>query len=641
MDSIRDLENKIVNYSQLYYTGQDTISDREFDELVDQLRSIDPNNILLSTVGWGASVPEDRKVPHPLINVGGLGKIKCEESDYISFNAITPKYDGASVELIYTNGKLSCAITRGNGEYGQNVTDHLIPIVGYEFYLGRLGNDYYFEEFLRNSTISISGEFILSKESFKKNYPDEISHRNIPSGFLNRKEVTPEECKKFDFIPYRINAFIPNAEYDVEQIKNYLSDRVAIQVLLNKLFDVKVPFLATPNGDMIKYVDCMDRFTSHHDYNFDGLVINRNSNASVRIEQDGSKVIFNYDEVAYKTVTETADVIIKNISWNLTRTGRFVPVAEFDEVELSGAMIHRATCHNAKNMFDNGIDVGATIRITRSGEVIPFILEVLNPVEARTIYRCPECGKPLVLDGADLICENPDCKAKEYQRVYQWMTYLGAVDGAGWSLFNSMIEYGHIDHIRDLYYKEIDWSGMIGVEGMGQSKLDLVYKIIRKLHQPMKFNWILVASNIKGVSSSNAKKLCDETNLLDCLYNDTPELFSVDNAKGLGWSIRESIIENWKILQENIKLVIIEESEPEEIIDNSNKLKICVTGKLDCGTRSQFFELYKDCAVETDIKNCDYLVTNNPNSGSSKNRTAIELGKKVITEQEFCNLINN
>lgn len=119
------------------------------------------------------------------------------------------------------------------------------------------------------------------------------------------------------------------------------------------------------------------------DYNFDGIVANNSDHIDFEYSVDPnnssvSKVIFKYDEIAYKIITETADVTVTGIDWNLTRTARLVPTIKYNPVELSGAMCERATGHNAKNIIDNNIKVGSVIKITRSGEVIPAILGIYN-----------------------------------------------------------------------------------------------------------------------------------------------------------------------------------------------------------------------------------------------------------------------
>lgn len=639
MSNIKDLENKIVHCANLYYTGQDTISDKEFDDLVDELRSIDPNNILLKTTGWGFKVSDDNKIPHPIVSVGGLSKVKSEPDTIIKFRSATPKYDGASVELIYVNGVLSSSITRGDGDYGQNVTDHLIPIVGSELPLHNLSDNYI--NLIKNSVISISGEFILSKTSFRQNYPGEISYRNIPSGFLNRNNVTPEECRVFSFVPYRINGIITTRD-NIDAVRD-LSFRKSLQDFLNIEFNSDVPYVL---GREISYKELMDQFKENTDFEFDGIVANfsiANKYSITEIDNNRIKVIYDYDELAYKVITDTKRVVVTKITWNLTRTGRLVPRIWFDPVQLSGAMVKKATGHNYDYIKSNNIGVGSVVEITRSGEVIPYVLKVITPSDNSNdlITICPECGEPLTITGADAICNNSSCPSKSYNKVYRWLSYLGEVKGAGGSIYSSMIEYGNINSVDDLYNKNINWSGISNMEGIGNSKIELVNKIIDQLNNPIKLYWFLVACNLKGVNSTTAKKLQDNSNILDCLISGDISKLDLSKCKGVGSSISDTLSNNWEYIINCFKYIKLDNKsfdDSDNSVNNSDKVKVCITGKLESGTKSDLYDRYSDKIVESDVKSCDILVCNKV--GSSKYNKAVSLNKRIMSEAEFNEYIN-
>lgn len=639
--TIDELESRILYNTNRYYKGESCVSDEEFDQMINELSIKDPDNALLKKTGWGYEITDDNKVKHPFINVGGLDKVKVDpDKSLLNLNIITPKYDGASIELIYDHGILVSAITRGNGEYGQEVMDHVCYIVPRSIpSIDENPVEDSLKKLILHSTISISGEFIISLENLETYFKNEISHRNIASGFLNRKDFNPEDTWKYSFVPYRINAI----KTDINLFNEYSFSRSSILDLLNKLFFMNpVPYLVE-SFDSIQEI--MDYFKSKSHFNMDGIVGSSETNShSVEIVKKDNVYTFKYYEVAYKTISETADVIVNNISWNLTRTGTYIPVVEFDGVELSGAIIQRAMAHNAKNVFDNHIGIGSKIKIVRSGEIIPFILEVIEPSDkGLDEFYCPACGTKLVMEGVNLVCINNDCMSKSYNRVYQWLSYLGMIKGAGYSLYNLMIRFGQIESVNDLYEKHIDWSSMLGYHGIGESKLRLILKIIDKIHQPKRLGVFLVASNIKSISEVTSDKLEYDTNLMDCLINNTPENLDLSKAKGIDEAVRNAVLNNWNIILNNFDLInkycgILKE-DPKPQVDNSNKLKICVTGKLNCGTRNKFFELYKDYAIESDISKCDYLVTNNKFSGSSKNKYAESHNVPILSEEEFDQLI--
>ena len=389
---IKTLENKIKQFAESYYRGEAIITDAQFDSLVEELRKVDPDNTLLTKTGWGYEVKGD-KIKHPLVSVHGLSKERVQPSDVIKFQNVTPKFDGANVELIYINGKFDKAISRGNGEYGQDITRHLKWLVPAELVQDGFSTNQQnnisvpIYNVLRNSMVSISGEFLLSKTSKEKYYKDEMAFRNIPAGFLNRKESTEEECKRFSFQPYRINAIKSNVKI-AHKVLFELTDRYLIQCILNVWFGTEIPCcnidddLAKEYGvfDNTTYKQLID-FFDEFDFFYDGIVVNRSKRVSITPQptDDGSSLyVFKYDEIAYKVNNDFADVIITSIDWNLTRTGKVVPVANFNAVELSGAMVSRATLHNAYMVEANQIQPGTLVRIIRSGEVIPYIMGIFK-----------------------------------------------------------------------------------------------------------------------------------------------------------------------------------------------------------------------------------------------------------------------
>lgn len=373
MDNLSALEQKIIKHAEEYYSGNATITDAQFDALVDELRAKNPDSPILAKTGWGYEIIGD-KVKHPFVSVGGLQKRKVDSGDTVSFTVATPKYDGANAELIYTAGRFDMAISRGDGEYGQDITRHLRPIVPARLY-PREGNEDF--RFLEHSTVSISGEFCLSKESKERFYKDEMAFRNIPSGFLGRKESSDSECRHFSFMPYRINAIETDRLDEATLAK--LKDRKTIQDILNRLFVVNVPTAEYQSyAEKPAYSDVMDYFDRYGFY-YDGIVATNGSVGIEESEHDGFVLYrFSYPEIAYKTVTDFADVVITDIEWNLTRTGKLVPVANFEGVELSGAVVSRATLHNAYVVEANRLEPGSVIRVTRSGEVIPYVMGVIE-----------------------------------------------------------------------------------------------------------------------------------------------------------------------------------------------------------------------------------------------------------------------
>lgn len=393
-NSSESLVAKIKQLAESYYIGESIATDDQFDSLVRELKAIDPTNPILTQTGWGYEVKGD-KVKHPLVNVKGLEKERIQKDDPVKFEYITPKFDGANVELIYVNGKFDKAISRGNGEYGQDITRHLKWLVPATFSPTNLPAQVY--TVLSNTTVSISGEFLLPKSSKEKYYKDEMAFRNIPAGFINRKESTEEECKRFAFMPYRVNAVKASSRIS-KKVLTILSNRYLLQTFLDTLFDTNVPCLCEEdkkNGSLT-FAEITAAYDKDYDFYYDGIVVNHSKLMKITEQgQDGQFLyVVKYDEIAYKVNNDFADVIITSIDWNLTRTGKVVPVANFEGVELAGAVVSRATLHNAYMVEANEIQPGCLVRIIRSGEVIPYIMGIFKNgklqeinLKTNTIFR--------------------------------------------------------------------------------------------------------------------------------------------------------------------------------------------------------------------------------------------------------------
>ena len=378
-----ELERSIREYSSKYYSGEATIDDSEFDSLVEALRQIDPNNSLLEETGFGFNVAHG-KTKHPYVELKSLSKVRVPGTERIKgYNLITPKFDGANVEIIYKDGAFCKAISRGNGVYGIDISEKLAPIVPATFDLEGLSAEV--KSMISSAEISFSGEFLLSVKSKDRYYRDEVAYRNIPAGILNRKNVTKEECKRFSFVPYRINAINAKAEI-ATSLFDSLKDRLYIQKLLNKLFKTEVPYFL-PAQENNTYSNILNSFQDYGFY-YDGIVTNSGVKVSKERKEGNTYLyIIRYEELAYKTNNEYKDIKLSKIEWTLTRTGKLMPVANFDKVLLSGAYISRATLHNAKVVETNQIKEGMTLRIIRSGEVIPHVIGIVKNGELLPIVK--------------------------------------------------------------------------------------------------------------------------------------------------------------------------------------------------------------------------------------------------------------
>lgn len=607
------LISSILENTNNYYNGKTCVPDEVFDKWIEELRAIDPTNPILTSVGWGYDVTTCNLQEYPHLNylTGIANKPRVAKTEILPSGKVkTPKMDGGSAELQYVDGKLMRALTRGNGEVGLDCTSKMIHAQGV---IVDLGIKY---------TGNVVGEFVISDEDLPS-FTESTSQRNVPNGLLSRNYASPEDCSKFSFIAYKVG----------KSTTHQFKSRIEILDFLKNLGFLAVSYIM----GAIPYQEAIDRLRliGGKHYLLDGIVCD-----STEIIMQPSGVITYVDEVAYKTVNETAHVKVKRIDWNLTRTGKLVPTVVTESVLLSGANVSRALGHHAKNILESGIDAGATIEIVRSGEVIPYIYGVDSPVEVKLPQVCPDCGAPLTWSGVNLVCRNPECSGQNYSNLYHWISNLANTDNLGGSLISAFIEFYDISEIPD-FYKDYDLEVMSNMDGIGSAKIKVLKQALDNLKKPHSIENYLIALNIPGLSWESARKIVDGTSIraeiAESYFSDEFEM-QIRYLRGVNQPTKDNLLKNWGKIVDTYQYMNIEEPQAEDSSEDDNRIKVCITGKLEFGTKSKFYQKYSDKIVEADVKSCDYLIAN-ADKGSSKYKTAEKLGKTIITEEDFIQTI--
>ena len=644
---ILDLVNKIKRSATTYYNGVDyanevldegslEIIDEEFDDLVEELRELDPNNSVLTAVGWGATFPNKQSVKHRYGVLGSLPKVKVDKltkNPINSKNCNTCKLDGLTVEVIYKDGKFFQGVTRGDGYTGIDVTSKLRHVVPNEISI--------------KVPISFRGEFVLSIDNWKKYYPDQLSPRNVASGILNRLGSNPKELSRFDCILYKVLGFESDDSEVVTSLKSIVTDRFSQLMFMKDLGFKIVADSSEYYSENLSYSDVFELIVmidGDKEYPCDGIVSSPVSVSVSRSDESDTYIVNYIDELAYKVVNDKIDVEVTDIEYNLSRTGRMVPKIHFTPIQLSGAVISRATAHNYKYLEDNKIGVGSIVSIVRSGEVIPYIYSVVEGkgfISSDNIV-CPSCGEKVSVVGVDIKCINQNCPGKTYSAIKHWIYNLCYVKGLGDSLINSLIDNFNITSIEDLY--EVDLGSATSIGGVGSSKLELLNAMYEKLKSPRTIQQFLVACNVPKLSWKGAGNLDNESfkKLLD--ESCSPE--EVDKylygVKGVISSSKAYLVDNWSSILRKYALITAVTSEPESNNDTSDRLPICVTGKLvNYKTRKHLFDELSDLVVEVGIKDngCKYLVCN-ADKGSSKSSYAKSHNIPIISEEDLLKLLD-
>ena len=381
-------------------------------------------------------------------------------------------------------------------------------------------------------------------------------------------------------------------------------------------------------------------------YELDGLVLTLRN-----IPYDSINQTFVYSEQAFKFESETTTTEIENIEWTLSKNQRLVPVAILKPVQLSGAIIQRATCNNAKEVRDWGLGKGAQVVITRSNEVIPRILIVIEESQEELPMNCPICNQPLEWKGVDLVCNNPNCPNIDESNLEQWCTIIGETDGLQWTIMKQYLDFYNIHSINDLYEKEqLVYNDLLNRKlSITEEKILLFFNKLYK--EQVEVYKVLLSLNIPSLGDKTCKLLAQNSDIVYCLYR-----YSIGKADNnfTEESLREML------------LPIVKEAKTNEILNNINKFAnmtylysaenvtriivpninkeiqyVAVTGSLNTMKRKDFEKYIQTYGYEltSTLSKCKYLITNDPNSSSSKNKEADKYNIPKITEQQFLEML--
>ena len=642
---IEDLEAQISYYASKYYMGEPEISDELFDQLVDKLRQLNPNSKILNT-GWGFEVIED-KVRHKYAHIGSLDKCKSYDNIPDIFKKrtvyISPKLDGLSAVVYYQNGRLVKGVTRGNGEVGKDITDKIRCIIGDTIWDKKF-------------TGAVRGELIINQsnwELLQQKYNGLISPRNFSAGIINRKDID-EDIKYLDLVLYKVVG---------QENRPIFSDRDSVLRWLNLNFDNVVPiyyyaYLNEPSWNAY-HKETFEVFKKLG-YGLDGLVLTL-PEVTYNSETNG----YLYTEIAFKFQAESATTVIKTIEWTLSRTQRYVPVAIVDPVELSGAIVERATCNNAKWVQDMKLGKGAEVELCRSNEVIPAILSVLQPSDELLPKYCPVCKQELVWDGVDLKCNNENCPNIKLSDLQQWCENVGETDGLQWTLMKQYLDLYGVTDVNSLYAKQDFIWNDLNTKKLSITELK-VKDFFEKLYfKPIMLETALVGLNIPRLGEQTAKILAKHYDVIyQLLLLSIMPIYSSTTIEVDG-NNEPIVIEKDNRWVELRLLELVKAATTETILSNIQKFStlqylfsndysstrivytkvsddityVAVTGALNTMKRKDFEKYIAEYGYELtgNLKKCKYLVTNNPDSSSTKNKQARELNIPVISEIDFLN----
>ncbi len=632
---IKELEELIVKYQKAYYDGEGIISDAEFDRLWDELKELDPANPILQRVG--ADSGNFAKIQH-VMPMGSQEKAANPEQ-FLAWAAkheydqylVEYKLDGASLELQYENGKLIRAVTRGDGSIGDDITANARKMNGVQHEIRKNGEPVPF-------TGGVRGEVIMTHEVHQNYFSDKANCRNAANGLMKRKDGQGSEYLKL--ITYDALSTDGKTFFTTEQEK--------IRWLMDCGFNV-VKLVICKNAErVIAYRAKVMEERKDLEYDIDGLVVKE----SVINYEDASRARPDR-QIAFKFSLEEAVTTLREVEWSING-GTYTPVAIFDEVELNGTKVQRASLANPDTMRKLGVRIGSHVVVVKRGEIIPKIESVVEekglettPVELPS--TCEVCGTALVDEGSRLYCPNKKCSKRVLHQLLKFQQVVDIRD-LGETLITQLFNDKRLQSISDIYSltSEDLVPYFLNSESIEAEKKSLgaekVYKSIQA-HRRMRLSVFLAGFDIEGFGETLAEKL------IQAGYNTLEKLLSAteDQIAGVyGFAdimariVKEGLEEN----AEEMKALVESGTIELESIGGGALagLSFCFTGELVTMKRADAEQLVKKAGGSTKssvTKDLSYLVTNDKESGSSKNVKAAKLGIPVIDEKEFLKLLGN
>lgn len=493
--SANDLERAIKMAADSYYNkGVSLVTDEIYDVLMEKLKQLKPTSKIFKITG---APIKGKKVKLPYW-MGSMNKIKTEDklidrwtTKYQGPYVISDKLDGISCLLIMTKGKIKL-YTRGDGNYGQDIS-HLVDYVNVSIDKLIKIKDY--------NTIAVRGELIMTKENFEK-YADEMSNaRNMVAGTVNSKPASLNEdyAKDIDFITYEV----------IEPIK-----KSSDQMILLKKWGLNVVYYDIYEDVDLTILDgILQKRKKKSIYEIDGIIVTDDNKHTRNLSGNPSYAF------AYKGLSETADVKVTRVYWKPSKDGILVPTIRFEKVRLSQADLEYATGFNAKFIVENSIGPGAIITMVRSGDVIPYVMDIVKPAKKPSLpedldYQWDKNGVNIVLTNADTN------ETVIIQRLTKFVRKIG-VENLSEGLVTRLVQAGY-DSIPKIITIEVD--DFLSLDGFQEKLADKLYNNLQEALNKLNILILMDASNVfgHGFGERKIKKILDVyPNIVDEYSNKT------------------------------------------------------------------------------------------------------------------------
>lgn len=686
MDEILELVKLLNTYRDSYYNDNiSLVSDKEYDLLFDKLVALEKTtgivfaNSPTATVGYTV-VSKLKKVKHnhPLLSLNKTTEID-EFSKYFEGKktVVMAKMDGLTCSLTYKNGELVLAESRGDGHTGEDITHNALTFVNIP------------KKIPYNGELVIDGECIIDYETFDKiNTPliekatkeaeslglkgkefneyirkhSYANPRNLASGSVRQLDSNVAATRKLKFIAWKLHE---SKDVNGEQTSYSKFYTVGFRLLHDLGFEIVPHVVINAENVTSKFIE----------ENIESI---RNECKKVKYPIDGA--VGTFDDVdyglslgatghhpkhsyAFKFYQENTETILEDIEWSTSRTGLVNPVAIVEPVEIDGTIVSRATLSNVSIIKDLQLGIGDKVTMIKANQIIPKITNNLTRSDTYIIpTECPCCKSTLVTkndNGREMLyCTNNNCLDRKHDKISNFACRDGMnIIGISDERLKTLMKLGFITDFESLYFLEQHRTEIEKIDGFGKTSVDNLLKAINE-SKNCKFVNVLVAIGIPGIGKSSAKSLAKycafvESNtaadkkilgtFIEMAKNDFDwtELEDVGEVTSNG--INQYVKQNVDELSALIPILNIIDDTTTVAAENIFGGKtFCITGKLIHFSNREALveeiEKYGGKVVSSVTAKTNYLITNDKESGSSKNKKAEQYGTSIISEEEFMQL---
>ena len=660
MDKRKRIEELVELLNQAgkayYQEGKEIISNLEYDKAYDELvRLEEETGIVLSAsptqnVGYSVAtaLPKEEHAS-PMLSLDKTKSVETLQSFLGEQKGILSwKLDGLTVVMTYEKGELVKAVTRGNGRIGEIVTENAKRFRNLPLripFKGRL--------VLRGEALIRYSDFAKINEEIPEEGAKYKNPRNLCSGSVRQLDPKITWERRVYFFPFtlvsveegedgasREGGGLPDFHNSHEAEFEFLEQQGFHVVGRRTVSKEELPEAVSDFSDRVK----------KNDFPSDGLVLLMDDISYGK--SLGTTAKFPRNALAFKWEDEEEKTILREVEWSPSRTGLINPVAIFDPVELEGTVVSRASLHNISYLEDLKLGIGDEITVYKANMIIPQIGENLTKSGQLPIpEHCPACHEETKIvqdkEAKMLYCENPHCPAK---RIKQFALFVSRdalnIEGLSEMTLEKFIGKGFIQELPDLFSLEEHKEEIIAMEGFGQKSYDKLIENAEKARETSLAR-LLYGLGIGGIGASNARVLSEAFHD-DAEALSRAELSEIVSIKGIGPILGESIVryfkeeENCRLFRKLLSILHLHKEEKAENTVLSGKVFV-ITGSLNhFQNRKELEEEIRKAGASTASsvsKNTSYLINNDKNSTSSKNKKAQELGIPILSEEDFLKLL--